>query len=63
MNTFKDRLIIEKSELNEKITKLSDFLQGDVFLTIDPRQQSLLKIQFNSMITYHQCLEERINIL
>jgi hypothetical protein len=60
MSTFKDRLLTEKQELNEKISKLSAFITGPNFATVDTIQQSLLRIQLSAMITYADCLEERI---
>jgi hypothetical protein len=39
MATFKDRLIEERNQLFEKVTKLEDFLQSETFKSIDVRQK------------------------
>jgi hypothetical protein len=60
MSTFKERLLNEKKELDEKSVKLEDFINGEQYSKIDPVQMSLLNIQLNAMGTYSQCLLERI---
>jgi hypothetical protein len=60
MSTFKDRLLAEKVELDEKRNKLETFQQSEAFAKIDPVQMSLLNIQSQAMATYSQCLLERI---
>lgn len=60
MSDFKDRLITEKSELDEKHTKLYTFLGSEESKKIDPVQLSLLNIQLQAMATYSLCLAERI---
>lgn len=63
MPDFKSRLLTEKTELDEKIDKLSTFTKSDSFATIDPRQQSLLGDQLTAMLTYSDILEHRIALL
>lgn len=63
MSTFKDRLLTENQELDEKISKLSAFITGPNFATVDTIQQSLLRIQLSAMITYSLVLKERITYL
>lgn len=60
MSTFKERLIIEKTELNEKLEKLNTFILSEKFKEIDNVQMTLLNIQVKAMETYSQCLLERI---
>ena len=60
METFKERLIQEKAELDEKIDKLSAFINGDNFVKIEAVQQSLLSVQLRAMQTYSLILVERI---
>lgn len=60
MSTFKDRLLVEKGELNEKRLKLDNFICSDAFNKIDPIQKSLLRVQHSAMGTYSDCLTERI---
>jgi len=63
MSNFKERLTKEYMELVEKINKLENFIIGDIFTSIDPIQQSLLKVQLKAMQTYEQCLTERMSAL
>lgn len=63
MSDFKSRLLTEKSELDEKIEKLSPFIQDGKFQSIDPRQQKLLLKQLPVMKEYSAILNERISIL
>ena len=58
--SFKDRLQWEKEALDEKITKLGEFLGSEAYKKIDPVQMTLLNIQFQAMGTYGQCLLERL---
>lgn len=60
MSTFKDRLVEEKSQVDERGEKLYAFIQSEKFSTVTPVQQSLLKIQLTAMVTYGKCLEERL---
>ena len=60
METFKDRLIAEKKELDEKLIKLKNFIIGPAFVDIESVQRSLLIIQMHAMETYSHCLDERI---
>jgi len=63
MSTFKERLIDEQIQLNDKIEKLSSFILSDNFKKVDSIQQTLLNIQLSSMKTYSQCLKERLDWL
>lgn len=60
MSDFLQRLSDEKSELDEKISKLESFTKTDAFNGIDNVQRGLLKIQLNAMATYSQVLDERL---
>lgn len=60
MNTFMERMIEEQSQLDERLNKLSDFIDDYKFNTIAPIQQSLLLIQLHAMRTYSQCLRSRL---
>jgi len=63
MSDFKTRLLDERTELNDKIDKLTLFQTGPIFSTIDARQQALLNVQVHAMLTYSQVLDERIKLL
>lgn len=60
MSDFKERLIVEKKDLDEKIESLTIFQESNKFALIDDMHQTLLNIQRKSMETYSQVLLERI---
>lgn len=60
MSNFKTRLDNEYTELNEKITKLKEFLDGEAVKNIDKDQRTLLTIQLQAMKTYRTCLMIRL---
>jgi hypothetical protein len=60
MSTFKERLEIEKAELDEKIHKLESFIESENFSKIDSVQRTLLNVQIQAMRTYSQILLERL---
>ena len=61
--TFVDRLFIEKQDLQEKCTKLGDFLFSQPFNQLDNETRDLLISQFGAMRAYYRCLEKRIELL
>lgn len=61
--TFKERLIAEKTDLDEKLSKLEVFVDSEKFKTIDPVQTSLLKAQLQAMATYSVILSQRLTWL
>lgn len=60
MHTLKERLLTEKAELDEKRSKLEAFQNSEAFQKIEPVQMTLLNIQAQAMLTYSQCLLERL---
>lgn len=63
METFKERLITEKTSLEEKINALSKFLFSDKFKTLSKMQQTLLVKQHKIMIQYADILSLRLEEL
>lgn len=63
MSDFKDRLIDEQAQLEEKLMKLDAFRMSEKFDKIDDVQKALLNVQSAAMNTYLQCLKERIERL
>ena len=62
--TFKDRLVEEHAALNEKIEKLSIFInESEIFKGLSTEHQDLLKRQLHHMIEYQQILIQRIKLL
>lgn len=59
-DTFKERLIIEHVELDEKLNKLNKFNASEKADGIDPIQKALLRVQAGAMYTYLECLKERL---
>lgn len=63
MSDFKSRLLTEKLELDEKLGKLSSFVNDEAIKSIDPKQQELLAKQLPIMQLYSEILNERIQLL
>ncbi len=63
MSDFKNRLVEEQAQLEEKLNKLDDFLLSEKVNAIDDVQKALLQVQATAMNTYLQCLKERIERL
>ena len=64
MSTFKERLIKEQVDLNEKVEKLKEFIEGNkVFITLPVEHQELLCRQFRYMSDYNLILLKRIELL
>ena len=61
METFIDRLKTEMFELNERISKLDDFIHSSKFLEIEPAQRTLLYAQINIMRSYNAILHQRLH--
>lgn len=61
MSPFLERLNGEHAELNEKVEKLEDFIEGNPgFDTVGDMQRVLLVTQLNVMKLYLYTLAERI---
>lgn len=60
MEKVKERVLFEKSELDDKIKKLKIFVFDENRFDIAEEQEMLLKVQLKSMETYSECLEQRI---
>jgi len=62
MSSYIDRMVIEKEELDIKISKLDDFICSEKFDEIGNRQRTLLQMQFAAMSAYTSTLGERIRL-
>jgi hypothetical protein len=60
MQPHQQRVLDEKSELDEKRTKLTAFIGGDIYRKLDPVEQSRLNRQLEAMTLYSNILGERI---
>ena len=60
MNDLIDKLYDEHDNLEDKISRLDDFIMSDRFLTVSERQQELLEAQYHAMKVYSDILFDRI---
>lgn len=61
MEAFIERMIIEKDELQDKVTKLENFINGEKFKELKGLEQVYLKEQLKFMRGYLSVLRQRIN--
>ena len=61
MESFVERMIVEKDELQDKVTKLENFLKGEQFRELGGLEQVYLKEQLKFMRGYLSVLRQRIN--
>jgi hypothetical protein len=52
--------VTEKAELDEKLTKLREFLSTKTFAGLDEAERDRLKVQASYMTAYSRVLGERI---
>ncbi len=55
------RVVVEASDLDERLQKLSAFIDGDAFKAIDSDEQARLVTQAGAMASYLAVLQERIS--
>ncbi len=61
MSDFKERVKKERIELNDKLSKLTEFIySNDVFKTLSVEQQHLLVKQEEYMTRYREILDQRL---
>ena len=60
MQAHQERVIAEKAELDDKLSKLTTFLTGSVFASLDKGEQARLIEQEAVMIQYSGILAARI---
>ena len=61
MEAFVERMIVEKDELQDKVTKLENFVNGEKFGELRGLEQVYLKEQLKFMRGYLSVLRQRIN--
>jgi len=61
MEAFIERMIIEKDELQDKVTKLENFINVEKFKELKGLEQVYLKEQLKFMRGYLSVLRQRIN--
>ncbi len=62
MQPWQERLVKEKEELDQKITKLTAFIIGPDFGKLDSENRYWLKEQLKAMENYSYSLHRRINL-
>ena len=60
MNDLINKLYDEHFDLDDKISRLDDFIMSDRFLTVSEKQQELLEAQYDAMKVYADILLDRI---
>ena len=60
MQAHQERVVVEKSELDEKIEKLDAFRAGTIFPTLPEEEQERLNKQLSFMRSYSGVLADRI---
>lgn len=58
--TYVDRMVKEKEQLAERITKLDAFVKRYKFTTLSPTKRVQLEHQLEAMLTYKNILSQRI---
>nr|DAQ47014.1 MAG TPA: hypothetical protein [Caudoviricetes sp.] len=61
MEAFVERTITEKDELQDRVTKLENFVNGEKFKELKGLEQVYLKEQLSFMRGYLSVLRQRIN--
>lgn len=61
VETWKDRLIIERDELLVKVIKLRDFINSKTFNHVSGKQEYLLREQLHHMQCYLDILDDRLH--
>ena len=61
MEAFVERMVVEKDELQDRVTKLENFVNGEKFKELRGMEQVYLKEQLSFMRGYLSVLRQRIN--
>lgn len=61
MEAFVERMVVEKDELQDGVTKLENFVNGEKFKELKGLEQVYLKEQLKFMRGYLSVLRQRIN--
>lgn len=61
MQPHQERVVAESNELRDRLTKLTSFIGGDLFYSLDVADQELLKSQRVLMDAYLDVLGRRIS--
>lgn len=59
---YQQRVIDEKTALDDKIGKLAVFIDSAAFVSLDPKAKDLLLLQYSTMTSYTQILGMRVSL-
>lgn len=62
LQPYQQRVLDEYNELDDKLNKLYDFINGDVFLELSITEQVTLHLQSEYMFLYLNSLAKRLDI-
>ena len=60
--SVRERVVEERNELRDKITKLALFVYSAKIETVDEKQAELLKAQLRAMAEYNDILTKRLEL-
>lgn len=60
MKPYQERVLIEKQELDVRLSRLNDFISSDSFYSVPTSEQDMLKDQLIAMQVYSEILANRI---
>jgi hypothetical protein len=60
MQPYQERVVIEKTELDEKLVKLKEFFKSNIYKELDVYEMDRLQRQAEFMKSYSDILGERI---
>ena len=60
MQAFQERVVVEKNELDEKINKLSSFIESDRWSSVAEDEKEWMRKQLVAMGEYSNVLSQRI---
>lgn len=63
MESFIQRIVDEKAELDERAGKLGEFVKSEKFHSLDSQMQSLMVEQYDMMKRYSVILGKRLELL
>jgi len=62
MEEYQSRVVEEYHDLGNKIDRLGEFIEGDLFQLLDYQNRTLLLDQSDAMIKYLDILNKRIEL-
>jgi hypothetical protein len=60
LDQYQERVVEEKAALDDKIKRLMDFINSEIYVSLKPFDRELLEKQFYIMLEYSKTLRFRI---